>query len=338
MASIIDVAAAAGVSVATVSRVLTNKPHVRPQLRERVLAAVEQLDYQPSRLARSLRMQRSQVYGLIIPDIQNPFFTALARAVEDVAHQNQHAVFLCNTDEDADKERMYVALMEAEQVAGVIIAPTQEEDSACRWLIEAGIPVVAVDRRLPDLEVDTVLVDNADSAAAIVAHLAAEGYERVGAIVGPASTTTGRERLAGYRRGLEEAGLPYRAQDVRSGHYTEEAGLHLALDLLEQPDPPPALLAANNLLGAGVLAAVRARGLALPEDLALAVIGETPCMQLVQPNLTVARHPIYEMGVTAVRLLMDRTANRSAPPREVVLHSQIVVGQSSLLRSRNKSH
>lgn len=334
MASIIDVAKAAGVSVATVSRVLSNRPHVRPHLRERVLAAVEQLDYQPSRIARSLRMQRSQVFGLIIPDIQNPFFTAFARAVEDVAYRHQYAVFLCNTDEDADKEKMYVDLVEAEQVAGVIIAPTQEENSPCRWLLEAGIPVVAVDRRLSDLAVDTVVIDNADCAYAIVRHLADEGYDRIAAIVGPASTTTGRERLEGYRRALADLGMDYRPDDVRSGVYTEETGMRLAMELFDQPNPPRALLAANNLLGAGVFAATQARGLSLPDDLALAVIGETPCMRLVNPALTVARLPIYEMGITAASLLLERMDDRAAPPREIVLQSQIVIGASSLLRSR----
>ena len=334
MASITDVAKAAGVSVATVSRVLSNKPHVRPALQARVFAAVELLDYQPSRVARSLRMQRSQVFGLIIPDIQNPFFTAFARAVEDVAHRHQHAVFLCNTDEDEEKEKLYVDLVEAEQVAGVIIAPTREEDSPCRWLIEAGIPVVAVDRRLPGLLVDTVLVDNADCATALVRHLIDEGHDRIAAIVGPSTTTTGRERFEGYQRALKDAGIQYRPEDVRAGHYTEETGMRLAMELLDQLDPPRALLAANNLLGAGALAAVQARNLALPDDLALVVIGETPCMRLVNPSLTVARLPIYEMGVTAASLLLERIVDRSAPPREIVLHSQVVIGESSLLRSR----
>ncbi len=337
MASITDVAAAAGVSVATVSRVLSDKPHVRPEVRARVLAAARELDYQPSRVARSLRLQRSQVFGLIIPDIQNPFFTALARAVEDVAHRHQYAVFLCNTDEDAEKERLYTGLMEAEQVAGVIIAPTLETESPCRWLVKAGIPVVAIDRRLSGLAVDTVLVNNAECARALTAHLLDEGHARVAGLFGPAATTTGRERFDGYAAALAQAGLALHMDDVRRGLYTEETGLRLTLELLEQPDPPRALLAANNLLATGALAAAQRRGLRLPDDLALAVIGETPCTRLAQPALTTARLPVYAMGVTAATLLLERMSNRraeqSAPPREVILNGDVVIGESSLRRS-----
>lgn len=344
MASIVDVAAEAGVSVATVSRVLSNKPHVRPALRERVLAAVAQLDYQPSRVARSLRLQRSQVFGLIIPDIQNPFFTALARAVEDVAHRHEHAVFLCNTDEDADKEQLYVDLMEAEQVAGVIIAPTRETDPPCRWLVKAGIPVVAVDRRLPGLQVDTVLVDNVHCAQAVVRHLIEQGHQRIAAIAGPPVTTTGRERLEGYIRALEEAGRAVDPRLIRQGLHTEENGMRLALDLLDQPEPPDAIFAANNLLAAGVLAAVHARRIRVPEELAVAAFGEVPWMRLVNPPLTVVRQPIYELGAAAANLLFDRIANRTAPasekapPREIMLSGQLLIRESSLRSIQPAQH
>src|SRR5215212_2757483 len=169
-ARIKDVAARAGVSSATVSRVLSNKPHVSEKARRRVLAAIEELDYQPSRVARSLRVQRSRIIGLIISDIQNPFFNTLARAVEDVAYAHQYAVFLCNTDEDIEKEKLYIDLMQAERVAGVMISPTRERDNPCQKLIDVGIPVVVIDRRIADLDVDTVAVDNIGGAFALVSH------------------------------------------------------------------------------------------------------------------------------------------------------------------------
>src|SRR5918911_4382568 len=141
-----DVARRAGVSSATVSRVLSNKPHVSEEVRRRILAAMEELDYQPSRVARSLRAQRSKIIGLIISDIQNPFFNILARAVEDIAYDHQYAVFLCNSDEDIDKEKLYIDLMQAEHVAGVMISPTQESINSCQKLIKANVPVVMIDR------------------------------------------------------------------------------------------------------------------------------------------------------------------------------------------------
>ncbi len=336
MASIVDVAAKAGVSVATVSRVLSNKPHVRPALRERVLAAVAQLDYQPSRVARSLRLQRSQVFGLIIGDIQNPFFTALARAVEDIAHSHEHAVFLCNTDEDADKEQLYVDLMEAEQVAGVIIAPTQEVNSPCRWLVESGIPVVAIDRRLHDLEVDTVLVDNVHSAREVVRHLIEQGHQRIAVIAGPPTTTTGRERLEGYVVAMQEAGRAIDPAYIRQGLHTEEVGMRLTFALLDGPNPPDAIFAANNLLAAGALVALQLRHINVPNDLAIAAFGEVPWMRLVDPPMTVVRLPIYDMGAAAANLLIQRINLRGMSkierpaPQEVVLRGQLLIRKSSL--------
>ena len=159
-AKLADVALRAGVSTATVSRVLTSKPHVSEGVRRRVLAAVDELNFRPRRLARSLRSQRSHVLGLLISDIQNPFFTAIVRAIEDIAYQHQYSLVLCNTDEDPDKEALYIDLMIAEKVAGVVISPTQETAAACERLADRGIPVVAIDRRVSTIEVDTVVADN----------------------------------------------------------------------------------------------------------------------------------------------------------------------------------
>jgi len=155
-----DVALLAGVSSATVSRVISNKPYIGEEVRQRVLSAMEELNYQPNRVARSLRVQRTNIIGLIISDIQNPFFTALVRAVEDVALKQQHAIFLCNTDENIEKEKLYIDLMLAENVAGIIISPSQERDDPCKKLIAAHVPVVVIDRKMSDVEVDTVVVDN----------------------------------------------------------------------------------------------------------------------------------------------------------------------------------
>ena len=328
MASIVDIAKAAGVSIATVSHVLSNKPHVRPELQARVQTAVAQLGYQPSRVARSLRLQRSQVFGLIISDIQNPFFIALVRAVEDVAHRNQHAVFLCNSDEDPEKEKLYIDLMEAEQVAGVIISPTAEQDSPCCWLIDAGIPVVAVDRRLPGLPVDTVLVDNQTAAQTLVEHLIADGHSNIGAIVGPSSSTTGRERLDGYLQALQEHNLSRQAVLIRQGIPTEAVGEALACEFLDATPRPSAIFAGNNMLAAGALHAIRQRKLRIPDDVALVAFDDVPWMALVEPALTVICQPIYEIGVCAANLLLERLTDATSPPKEVVLPTVLAVRQS----------
>lgn len=235
-ASIKDVAQLAGVSSATVSRVLAQKPHVREDVRQRVLQAVKKLGYQPSRVARSLRVRSSQIIGLIISDIQNPFFTALVRAVEDQAYAHQYAIFLCNSDENSHKEALYIDLMLAERVAGVILTPTRETSSPVSKLQAAGIPVVVVDRRIRDLELDTVVLDNIAAAQALASHLIDQGHRRIGAILASPAITTGNERSQGYTLALKEKGIPVDPALIRTGMPKEVLGYQFASELLDLPD------------------------------------------------------------------------------------------------------
>ncbi len=184
--SIKAVAEAAGVSTATVSRVLANKPHVRPDLRERVLAAVAQLNYRPNLVARNLRSHQSSTIGLIVSDIRNPYFTDISRAVEDAAHEQGYSVFLCNTDENPEKERLYLNLMRDENVAGVIFSPTRQT-AAQFAALELEFPTVVVDRAVPNYDVDQVLIDNTAAAYRLTTHLIEQGYRRIAGVFGEAS-------------------------------------------------------------------------------------------------------------------------------------------------------
>lgn len=323
-----DVAQRAGVSNATVSRVLTNKPHVREEVRQRVLTAINELGYQPSRVARSLRIQRSHIIGLIISDIQNPFFTNLVRAVEDVAYQHQYGLILCNSDEDEEKEKLYIDLMRAEMVAGVLITPTRETNSPCKKLIEANIPVIAVDRRILDLEVDTVVADNVGAAFELVSHLIADGHQRIGGIFATSDITTGRERREGYSQALQSHGLPLDPQLVRMGLPTEDTGYRFASELLDLPNRPTALFTGNNLLTTGAIRVINERGLHIPAEIALGAFDEMSWMSLIKPSLTVMAQPTYELGRTAANLLLQRIKDRSRPQQEVVLKSQFFIRQS----------
>jgi len=327
-ARIKDVARRAGVSSATVSRVLANKPHVSQEMHERVLAAVEELGYQANRVARSLRAQRAAIIGLIISDIQNPFFTSLVRAVEDVAYQHEYGVFLCNSDEDIEKERLYIDLLHAEKVAGVVISPTRETDNPSRKLVEAGIPVVAVDRRMLDLEVDTVVVDNVGAALDIVGHLISDGYRRIAAVVGPPTTTTGRERLEGYVRALKAHGLPILPRLVGTGLPKEAFGYQFTAELLNLDEPPTALFTGNNLLTVGALRAIHERGLRIPDDIALVAFDEMDWMSLIRPSLTVVAQPTYELGRAAAELLLKRIEDSTCPIQEIMLKPTIFIRQS----------
>ena len=203
-----DVAKEAGVSSATVSRVLSNKPHVREELKARVFKVVEDLGYEPNRLAQSLRVQRSRVIGLIISDIRNSFFNQLVRAIEDTANQHGYAVFVCNSDENPEKEAWYVNVLKAERVSGVIMTPSRETTTACQTLLAADIPVVAVDRTVLGIQLDSVITDNSEASFQLVNHLIQSGHKRIGAIFSDLGITTGRERFEGYKRALREAKIP----------------------------------------------------------------------------------------------------------------------------------
>jgi DNA-binding LacI/PurR family transcriptional regulator len=271
-----EVAKLAGVSVATVSRVLNDNPNVSPELCSRVLAAVEKLNYQRNRVARSLRAKTSLIVGLIISDIQNPFFTSVVRGVEDVAYDHGYTLLLCNSDEDPTKEHLYIDIMLAEKVAGVIISPVAEVDNYSSLLLQAGVPIVSMDRRMRDLDVDTVLVNNVKGAYQAVSHLIELGHRRVGFIGGPLQTTTGRERHEGYKKALTEHGIGLEQGLVKIGDFKQDSGYQIACELLESDDSPVAIFTANNLMTLGALNAIHEKGLNIPQDIAIVGFDDMP--------------------------------------------------------------
>ncbi|WP_029214568.1 LacI family DNA-binding transcriptional regulator [Kallotenue papyrolyticum] len=330
MATIRDVAQRAGVSTATVSRVLANHPHVRPDVRARVLEAVRALEYQPNQAARTLRSQQSNTIALIVSDIRNPFFTAISRAVEDTAYLHGYRVLLCNTDEDPTKEELYLDLMRAERVAGVILSPTRRS-STQREPLALDFPLVAIDRPLRNGAVDAVLLDNVAAARALTEHLLEQGYTRIGGIFGE-SSTTGRERRRGYEEALRAAGHTPAGDLVRVVAPRTEAGQRAALELLRLNQPPDALVTSNSLLLAGALQAIRACSLRLPQQIGLVGFDDTDWAALVEPAITVLAQPTDEIGRTATELLLQRIAEPERPARTVILQGQLRVRGSSLRR------
>lgn len=330
MATIQDVAKRAGVSIATVSRVLNGTAHVNADVTARVRAAIQEMQYQPSRAARALRGNRSTIIGLLISDIQNPFFTALIRGVEDVAQRNGYSVILCNSDEDPHKERQYIDVLRAERVAGLIIVPTREKSRVLQPFQEQEIPVVAVDRRIKGDYADAVLVDNIRGAREAVLHLFANGYRRIGVITGPLTTTTGRERLEGYRQALNEVGHPHDALLERCGSFKEESGQQLANELLDLEERVDALFVCNNLMTMGALEAIHVRHLRIPEDVAIVGFDEMPWAALSSISLTTVTQPVYDIGSTAaLRLFQCLQQPGKSTSQEIVLSPTLCVRGSS---------
>lgn len=328
-AKIGDVAQRAGVSPATVSRVLNGSGSVSAERAAKVREAAAELGYTPSGPARALRQQRTRVWAAIVADVQNPFFTSIVRGMEDVALQEGHRLVLGNSDEDLGKEAAYLDIAVAEQMAGVVIAVASAKDSRLDVLLDRGIPVVAVDRRPQrhDDAVDSVVVDNELGARQATEHLLAAGATRIACITGPVRVSTASERLAGHQGALRATGVRPDADLVRRADFKEDGGYAATRTLLAAKRRPDALFVANNLMTLGALRAVQEAGLRVPEDLLLVGWDDAPWTTLIRPQLTVVAQPTQEIGRQAARLLA--TASPELPARHVVLPPQLLVRASS---------
>lgn len=336
-----DVAKYAKVSRATVSRVLNQNPKVDAKLRSRVLDAINALGYQPNRAARRLRAQSSNVIGLVISDIQNPYFLSVTRGVEDAASAQQMSLILCNSDENPDKERMYLQVMEAERVAGLIIVPAHSDNAQdLNKLKKAGIPIILLDRAVKNVQVDTICVDNERGAYEAVNHLIELGYRRIATITGSLQLTTGQERYQGYLKALKAAGIAVNEELVKFGDFKTESGYRLVQELMNAPEPPDAIFVANNLMSLGALRALLEQNIHVPEDVALVGFDDLPWSGELYSPLTAVSQPTYELGQEAVSLLLRRLANPKAPYLTVVLQPHLIVRTScgvKLRRSANDS-
>lgn len=328
MVTIKDVAKRAGVSTATVSRVLNDDPRVTPANRQSVLEAVSALNYRRDRIARNLRVRRSQIIGLIISDIQNPFFTSVVRGVEDLAYENDFTVLLCNSDEDARKECLYLDIMISERAAGVIVSPAVETGNHSKAVMQAGIPVVAVDRRMQDLEVDTVVVDNSQGAYQVVRHLLEMGHRRIGFIGGPTQVTTAQERKDGYLRALGEQGIAPDPTLIKTSDYKLLGGYQATCQVLDLAEPPTAIFAANNLTTLGALNCIHENGLRIPQDIAIVGFDDMPWATSLNPPLTAVAQPTYELGRMAADLLLQRIKDPTREVVEVKLGSRLIIRES----------
>jgi LacI family transcriptional regulator len=317
MATIYEVASVAGVSPATVSRVF-NGARVSPELEIRVRAAAEALRFTPNRTARSLRRRGSEVIALVIPDIENPFFTSLARGVEDIASEAGLSVVLCNTDEDLDKEARYLRIVMAENVAGVILAPASKRTDIT-LLSERGTPVVMVDRSHHSVAVDTVVVDNESGGRRATELLYGQGYSLVACITGPPGVDTAVRRAAGWRK-VFSARHPVRraAAYLRWADYRVDGGRAAIADLISMPDPPEAVFVTNNLMSVGAIQWLIGAGLS-PPAVGIMSFGALPFATQTPAGVSVVDIPSYALGETAAKLLIERISGATGPARTIVL-------------------
>jgi LacI family transcriptional regulator len=313
----------------TSARILNGKRDVGDELRHRVLTAVAELGYRPNGAARSLRTRAAMVLGVIISDVTNSFFTAVVRGAEDKAQQAGYSVVLANADEDLRKEARYLEVAAAEQMAGVLLSPASSRQNSIEVLLERGIPVVTIDRRLATAAVDSVTVNNHQAAREATQHLIGQGCRRVGIIAGPAQITTGATRLAGYRAALRAADRDNDQTLTAYGNFRTDGGYAAARKLLQLPQPPDGLLISNDLMTIGALQAIAEAGLSIPDDIAVVGFDNASWATAFRPPLTVVTQPTYEIGEVATDLLLRRVSGEQFPPRHVVLRAKLVERESS---------
>jgi LacI family transcriptional regulator len=321
MATIYEVATLAGVSPATVSRVVNGHP-VSELKTKLVRDAAKELNFTPNRTARSLRRQNSEVIALVLPDIENPYFTSMARGVEDEAQAAGYSVVLCNTDEDPGKEAKYLEIAISENMAGVILAPASEQTNLAE-LLSRGRPIVAVDRST-GFDIDGVMMNNRQGGISAALTLTEAGYTRIACITGPRDIETAKERSNGWREVVRSSAPAYDPDKyLRYSTFRVDGGRSAMLELLALSDPPDAVVATNNLMGVGALQVLSERGL-MPPRFGVAVVGDLPFTTLSPAAISIVRLPARHMGVMAARMLIERINGDTQPARTVVLRHELL--------------
>ncbi|WLQ07501.1 substrate-binding domain-containing protein [Arthrobacter oryzae] len=331
-----DVAAAAGVSVAVVSRVLNpGSGPVAAVTRGRVNEVMETLGYHPRTAARELKHGPPTTLGLLLADVSNPFFARLADQVVQEAHSRGIQVLLMTTQEDDQLESERLSTLIERRVSGIIATPTGNNLEIWKKLQEMGTDVVFVDRSIPSLPaVDVVTINNIESSRSATALLAAHGHRRIAIISGPATSTTGRDRVAGYREALEAAGLEQDDLLIRSAAFRGAAGGDAVTALLHLQDPPTALVVANTAQVTAVLRRLAHAGVSIPDELSVIVFEDSPWTELMTPPLTIVRQPIDLLARHSVQLALSNASGKSSGKPTVIRVDAELVERSSVARPK----
>jgi LacI family transcriptional regulator len=332
-ATVRDVARLAGVSAMTVSRAVNGQPGVSVETRQRIEAAIAELNYAPSKVANSLISSRTEILGMIVPDVSNPFFGPVVHGAETTARKAGYRLLLCNSESDLRLEKDYIADLVGHRVEGLIIAPVGDGSRANLERLAAGsFPVVLLDRTVEGIECDSVTLDNSDAARRLVAHLIAVGHQSIAFLTDSNDVSTGRQRLAGYRSALAANGIDY-DDDLIIHTTTDQMGGYRAAQLILARQPRPSVIfAVNNMTAVGVMQALRQAGLRVPEDIALVCFDDVPHLAVISPFLTVIDQPAETMAQAAMQLLLERIAGTAgSQPRSITFPGNLIVRESSTL-------
>jgi LacI family transcriptional regulator len=329
MSTIKDVAALAGVSYTTVSHVVNNTRPVNDDKRVRVLAAIDQLNYVPSAVARSLKAQATATIGLLVPNNTNPYFAEIARGIEGYFRRHGYCVFLCNSDNDVVTQREYLRVLHEKRIDGLIVASAGNDAMAAHTLGNSGVPVVIVDRPIDGLPADLVQIDHELGAAIATRHLADLGHTRIGCIAGPATTAVSAMRVAGFRLAMAERGLEVLPGAIVESDFSSPGGYAAASTLFDTL-APSAIFAGNDLMGIGALRAAAERGIRVPADCSIIGFDDVELSRYVYPSLSTVGQAILRLGETAAKTLLDRiNGTVTGPMRRHTIEPRLIVREST---------
>lgn len=320
-----QIAREAGVSLGTVSHVINGTATVSEPLRQRVTKIIKSLGYEPNELSRGLRLNKTNIIGMLIPDITNPFFPGVVRGVEDVAYKHSYRLVLCNTDNDSSKEIIYLSQLKSFLPAGIVIIPSLDSTVATNT---SGPPLVCVDRRPEGWVGDFVTVANREGAYKAARHLIEMGHRTIGVIAGPSHLTNAMDRLEGFRQALSDAQIPISPEYIQEALFDRTSGYTSAIRLLQLLPRPTAIFTTNDLMAMGVLSAVRESKLVCPADVSIISFDGLDMTELTDPALTTVFQPGYQLGYTAARLLLERMEGSKEPAKEIVLETELRVRNS----------
>lgn len=327
--TIYDVAEKAGVSIATVSKVINNTGRISEKTRKKVMQIMDELEYQPSVVASALSGKSTFTLGLTLPDLANPYFAELARAIEDQGRKHGFNVFICSTDNDADKEEEYYQLFMKKRVDGIIMVSRDKQNVVVKKILSEKVPLVMIAREIFSAPVTSVMVDDYYGGMQAGQHLLQQGHQNIAVIVENLTELGSKERLRGCVDAMKEAQLELDPQLVIEGGYTLESGKAAMKQLLQQKQRPTAVFACNDILAIGAIQAVREGGLKVPDDISIVGYDNTILATIIDPPLTTVAQPMQEIGERSVALLVQQIQSKETVRQRVLLMPDLVVRQST---------
>lgn len=329
MVTVKEVAKRAGVAPCTVSNTLNGTGYVSKATRERVMAAVRELGYQPSAIARGLKLGRTNTIALIIPTISTPMFSEMIEGIEEVTAAAGYNLILCRSGRDPKRELTYLNLFRDGRVDGIILAAPKVEDPCFAEIANSTLPVVLVGGRSPNEDVPSVVVDNRKGARDAISHLLTLGHKRIGFINGPLTVFDSRERFEAVREALTEAGMAFEERFYREGDFTRASGYAATKDIMSQDARPTALFVGSDAMAIGAMQALKDMKLRIPDDVALVGFDDIKYAQYLEPPLTTVRQPAYQVGSRATRLLLNLIGKKRLRCKHLVLDVNLIVRGSS---------